>query len=165
MALIRIFISKIFWKFLSRERKSKLLRKVPCFQHILLNNFRRVVWSMKIILWRASYFRHSHSIQVAAWNYKASLAKWLSVRLRTKSFWVRVQLQSLRKPHCKNIKWKYIKNESQKSYLGSNECRAMFCAPIFACPAEKTRKLRAMKLNLSRPVYGLRKSPFSAFCW
>ena len=28
---------------------------------------------------------------------KASLAKWLSVRLRTKWFWVRVQLESLQK--------------------------------------------------------------------
>ena len=28
-------------------------------------------------------------------SYMASLAKWLSVRLRTKWFWVRVQLQSV----------------------------------------------------------------------
>ena len=35
---------------------------------------------------RTTYFLNEHS---------TSLAKWLSVRLRTKWFWVRVQLQSL----------------------------------------------------------------------
>ena len=32
---------------------------------------------------------------VSKFKKKASLAKWLSVRLRSKWFWVRVQLQSL----------------------------------------------------------------------
>ena len=56
---------------------------------------------------------------------KASLAKWLSVRLRTKWFWVRVQLQSLNlilliKPFCymtikSRQKLKYLENK--KSFL------------------------------------------------
>ena len=33
--------------------------------------------------------------EVTATGLEPSLAKWLSVRLRTKWFWVRVQLQSL----------------------------------------------------------------------
>ena len=37
----------------------------------------------------------NHLVLKRTLNHLASLAKWLSVRLRTKWFWVRVQLQSL----------------------------------------------------------------------
>ena len=40
-----------------------------------------------------SYFQYR--LKRTQFNHLASLAKWLSVRLRTKWFWVRVQLQSL----------------------------------------------------------------------
>ena len=79
-----------FLEIFIKRKEKQILRRVPCFQHVLLSNFRRVVWSMKIMLWRTFT------------QYSGSCLK-------------------LRKPHCKNFKWKYIKNESQKSYLGDKE--------------------------------------------
>ena len=47
---------------------------------------------------------------------RASLAKWLSVRLRTKWFWVRVQLQSL---YLQKIALHEVNLEEQQKYLQS----------------------------------------------
>ena len=40
--------------------------------------------------------QHTNNVLTTQLNHLASLAKWLSVRLRTKWLWVRVQLQSLK---------------------------------------------------------------------
>ena len=48
----------------------------------------RWIWLYVIVVSRTGFRANSNSIV-------ASLAKWLSVRLRNKWFWVRVQLQSL----------------------------------------------------------------------
>ena len=49
----------------------------------------RWIWLYVIVVSRTGFRANSNSIV-------ASLAKWLSVRLRNKWFWVRVQLQSLK---------------------------------------------------------------------
>ena len=46
-------------------------------------------------LYNNKILNHSISVLRTQLDHLASLAKWLSVRLRTKWFWVRVQLQSL----------------------------------------------------------------------
>ena len=43
------------------------------------------------------------STQKIAQSFKASLAKWLSVRLRTKWFWIRVRLQSRKLNHLNHL--------------------------------------------------------------
>ena len=43
------------------------------------------------------------STQKIAQSFKASLAKWLSVRLRTKWFWIRVRLQSRKLNHLSHL--------------------------------------------------------------
>lgn len=57
------------------------------------------IWSLKIF-WEASYFRH--------------LKKTLGTYLK------------LQKLHCKNVRWKCIKNKSWKSYLGNKQQNATF---------------------------------------
>ena len=61
----------------------------------LLAQSRREIWSLSDCNWSRT---QNHLVRKRPLNHLAtlaSLAKWLSVRLRTKWFWVRVQLQSL----------------------------------------------------------------------
>ena len=69
----------------------------------LLARSRRVIWSLSDCNWtrtqnhliRKRTLNHLAKLN-SAHSFKVSLAKWLSVRLRTKWFWVRAQLQSLK---------------------------------------------------------------------
>ena len=50
---------KLLWIFIKTPLTELIFCKFPCFQHIFMNNFWRIrAWSMKIILWKLSYFRH-----------------------------------------------------------------------------------------------------------
>ena len=57
----------------------------------LLARSRRKIWSLSDCKWTRT---HNQLVRRRTLNYSASLTKWLSVSLRTKWLWVRVQLQS-----------------------------------------------------------------------
>ena len=88
--------------------------KLLCFQHILINTFRRMCLKCG-----------SHSL-------KGIFILDIPTTFR------------LQKPQCKNIRWRYSKNESHKSCLGNKEQNAMFpvvcrhalwfCTPVLCWP-------------------------------
>ena len=73
----------------------------------LLARSRREIWSLSDCNWTRT---HNHLIRKGTLNHLAKLAKWLSVPLRIKWFWVPVQLQSITclfkmLPHIKTLVW------------------------------------------------------------
>ena len=81
----------------------------------------------------------------------------------------------LQKPHCENVWWKHIKNESWKCYLGNREQKLMFLVvsrsdvhfdfehPFFACPIGRAILLRAPRKkfvhlwNITREMFFFKK--------
>ena len=57
----------------------------------LLARSRREIWRLSNCNWTRT---QNHLVRKRTLTHLASLAKWLSVRLRTKWFWVRIRLQS-----------------------------------------------------------------------
>ena len=60
----------------------------------------------------------------------------------------------LQKPYYKNLRWKYIKNESRKSYLGNTKQKQIFSAIFrlsahfgFATPFYAEKNLHARKIS------------------
>ena len=76
-------------------------RKLHLFRHSVEHNHKNVERQDFKILGK-DYINNAVKLKISEALYcrehkaKASLAKWLSVRLQTKWFWVRVQLQSLK---------------------------------------------------------------------
>ena len=64
-----------------------------CF--LFLQNVWKIFYVLKIFIIRKTNTKYFNWLYVFVMSWKASLAKWLSVRSPTKWFWVRVQLQSL----------------------------------------------------------------------
>ena len=68
----------------------------------VLTRSRHEILSLSDCSWTRT---QNHLVRKRTLNHLASLAKWLSVRLQTKWFWVRVQLQSI-KCYVIREKWK-----------------------------------------------------------
>ena len=68
----------------------------------LLARSRREIWSLSDCNWSRT---QNHLVPKGTLNHLTKLAKWLSVPLGTKLFWVRVQLQSLR--NIRHIRFYY----------------------------------------------------------
>ena len=84
VALLRIFVRKLFCKLLSTYLwQSLFLVKFHAFSIFFWALLDGWLWRMKIILCETSSFRHSKNIQVAAWIYK-SLLNNLSMELYQK---------------------------------------------------------------------------------
>ena len=74
-AVSRIFVLKIFCKSLSKYLWCSLfLVNFYPASRLFLTALDACAWSMEIILWEASYFKHSNNIQVAVWNCKSLIA-------------------------------------------------------------------------------------------
>ena len=81
-------------------------------------NVKELLARSRLKLWRRSDFNwtrtQKHLVRKRTLNH---LAKWLSVRLRTKCFWVRVQLKSKQRLYEKFLKSRNPKSEAEyKAY-------------------------------------------------
>ena len=84
-------------------------------------------------------------------NYLASLAKWLSVRLRTKWLWVRVLLQSRSKTLTKQLLIGSKKIDNKSAMHKSNSKKQLYCKRCLSRKdnifANKFRKERPSKVK------------------
>ena len=95
--------------------------------------------SLYVLVMSRTRFRvNPHSIA-------ASLAKWLSVRLRTKWFWVRVQLQSLH--HASHM----VKHNTETSHTDVNTANFKITDMDFSNNKRKQKIAECLRIKDLRP--------------
>ena len=114
----RIFVRIFFCKLLSKYLWQSLYNvKFHAFSIFFWTTLDRFVWSVRIILWDASYFRHSNNIHTA----RASLQKLLK------------ELQQ--NEGCKSYlgnkeqKWTFLNLSWSDMHIGFDFARPFFCVP------------------------------------
>ena len=138
----RIFVRKFFCKLLSKYLWQSLyikfenrIIKFHAFSIFFSTPLDGFVWSMRIILWNASYFRHSNNIHTA----RASLQK-LLMELQWK--WSLMSYLS-----NKEQKWTFLNVSRSDMHIDFDFARPFFCVSVRA----RKWKIGRVEVNLSSP--------------